>query len=443
MMNVPEPASSANAVPAPQPSVWGVLPSEWKPLCRELGLSAYRADQIVAGLYQNFAQSWSEITTLPKELRETLAGRFALAPLETVHIHDSPDGVRKLLLGCVDGERVETVMIPSKDRMTQCISSQVGCDFRCAFCASGQLGCVRDLTAGEIVGEVMAACTLMRRREGTGFRVQEEGGRVQGSGFGVQGSGFGVQGTGDGTADEASCDHFPSNQEPSPHVSKPGAKPTLPRPGNIVVMGMGEPFDNYDNVLRALRILNDQKGVNIGARHITLSTCGVVPGIRRLATEGLQFELSVSLHAPDDALRSRLMPVNRRWPLAELLDTCRAYFEKTGRVVTFEYTLVKGFNDRPQHADALIRLLRHMPCKVNLIPLSPVEGFEGERPDDRVCLAFLDALLKAKLTTTLRKSRGRDVDAACGQLRLRRMQTDAAVTSRRSGEPPVRPSPEA
>ena len=357
------------------PSAWGLLPAEWKPLCREFGLPAFRADQIVTGLYQNFAHSWQDFTTLPQELRDRLAERFSLAPLETVHIHDSPDGVRKLLLACPDGERIETVLIPSKDRMTQCISSQVGCDFRCAFCASGQLGCVRSLEAGEIVGQVMAACALLR------------------------------------------ADLRPTSSDLPP---KPGAKPVLPRPGNIVVMGMGEPFDNYDNTLRALRVLNDQKGINIGARHITISTCGVVPGIRRLAEEGLQFELSVSLHAPDDALRSRLMPVNRRWPLAELLETCRAYTAKTGRVVTFEYTLVKNLNDRPQHADALIRLLRHMPCKVNLIPLSPVEGFDGERPEDRVSLAFLDALLKAKINTTLRKSRGKDVDAACGQLRLRK-----------------------
>jgi 23S rRNA (adenine2503-C2)-methyltransferase len=356
----------------PRPSAWSLLPAEWKPLCQELGIPGFRADQIVTGLYQSFAQSWQDLTTLPKDLRETLAERFALAPLEPVHIHDSPDGVRKLLLACEDGERVETVLIPSTDRMTQCISTQVGCDFRCAFCASGQLGCVRDLTAGEIVGQVMAACQLMR----------------------------------------------PSAlRSPTP---KPGAKPVLPRPGNIVVMGMGEPFDNYDNTLRALRILNVQKGVNIGARHITLSTCGVVPGIQRLAEEGLQFELSVSLHATDDDLRSRLMPVNKRWPIAELLEACRAYTEKTGRVVTFEYTLVKDLNDRPHHAGALIRLLRRMPCKVNLIPLSPVDGFAGQRPDDRVCLAFLDALLKAKLNTTLRKSRGREVDAACGQLRLRK-----------------------
>ena len=355
-----------------KPSAWNLLPAEWKPLCKELGIPAYRADQIVTGLYQSFAQSWQDLTTLPLELREKLAARFSLAPLETVRVQPSSDGVRKLLLGCSDGERIETVLIPSKDRVTQCISSQVGCDFHCAFCASGQLGCTRDLTAGEIVGEVMAACQILR-------------------------------------AESPEVDTTP----------RPGPKPVLPRPGNIVVMGMGEPFDNYDNVLRALRILNDQKGINIGARHITLSTCGVVPGIQRLATEGLQFELSVSLHAPDDELRSRLMPVNKRWPIAELLETCRAYNAQTGRVVTFEYTLVKNFNDRPQHADALIRLLRHMPCKVNLIPLSPVEGFDGERPDDRACLAFLDTLLKAKINTTLRKSRGKDVDAACGQLRLR------------------------
>ena len=353
-------------------SAWDLLPAEWRPLCKELGIPAYRADQIVTGLYQSFALTWHDLTTLPLELREQLASRLSLAPLENVRVQPSSDGVRKLLLGCSDGERIETVLIPSKDRVTQCISSQVGCDFHCAFCASGQLGCTRDLTAGEIVGEVMAACQILR-------------------------------------AETPMVETVP----------RPGAKPVLPRPGNIVVMGMGEPFDNYDNVLRALRILNDQKGINIGARHITISTCGVVPGIRRLATEGLQFELSVSLHAPDDDLRSRLMPVNKRWPIAELLETCRDYNAQTGRVVTFEYTLVKNFNDRPLHAEALIRLLRHMPCKVNLIPLSPVEGFDGERPDDRACLAFLDTLLKAKINTTLRKSRGKDVDAACGQLRLR------------------------
>ncbi len=361
----------------PRPSAWSLLPEEWKPLCKELGQPAFRATQIVTGLYQTFALSWSDITTLPVEFRERLSLVYDLAPLEAARIQHAGDGVRKLLLRCQDGECVETVMIPSKGRLTQCISSQVGCDFRCAFCASGQRGCVRSLTVGEIVGQIMAACQLMRADR------QDEG-------------------------------------VPATAASRaPGAKPSLPRPGNIVVMGMGEPFDNYDNVLRALRILNDQKGLNIGARHITLSTCGVVPGIRRLAEEGIQFELSVSLHAPDDVLRSRLMPVNRRWPVPEVITACRDYFEKTGRIVTFEYTLVKDVNDRIQHAEALIRLLRGMPCKVNLIPLSPVEGFYGERPPDRDCLTFLDRLLKAGFATTLRKSRGKDVDAACGQLRLR------------------------
>jgi len=356
-------------------SAWGILPAEWKPLCADLGIPAYRAAQIHTGLYQNFAQSWDDITTLPKDLRETLARRVTLEPLRTVTIKESPDGVRKLLLAFPDGECVETVLIPSKGRLTQCVSTQVGCNFKCTFCASGQHGRIRNLTAGEIVGQVMAACALMRPAA-----TAPEGG------------------------------------------PKPGAKAVLPRPGNIVVMGMGEPFDNYENVVRALRILNDQKGINIGARHITVSTCGVVPGIQRFAEEGIQFELSVSLHAPHDVLRDRLMPVNRRWPIAELIAACRDYFEKTRRIVTFEYTLIKAFNDRPHHADELIRLLRGLPCKVNLIPLSPVEGFDGQCPDNPTCLAFLDALLKAGLNTTLRKSRGKDVDAACGQLRLRSLR---------------------
>ena len=360
-----------------RPAAWGILPAEWKPLCAEMGIPAYRSAQILNGLYQQFAQSWHDITTLPKELRETLAQRVTLAPLRVEAVQDSPDGVQKLLLACADGECVETVMIPSKGRLTQCISTQVGCSFKCAFCASGRHGRVRDLTADEIVGQVMAACELMRPAAAGNDAGQESPARLG------------------------------------------GAKPALPRPGNIVVMGMGEPFDNYDNTLRALRILNDQKAVSIGARHITVSTCGVVPGIRRFAEEGIQFELSVSLHAPHDVLRDRLMPVNRRWPVAELVAACRDYFEKTGRVVTFEYTLIKNANDRPHHTDELIRLLRGMPCKINLIPLSPVEGFDGKCPDERTCLAFLDTLLKAGFNTTLRKSRGKEVSAACGQLRLR------------------------
>lgn len=191
---------------------------------------------------------------------------------------------------------------------------------------------------------------------------------------------------------------------------------------NIVVMGMGEPFANYDETLRALRLINSGRGPNIGARHITLSTCGVVPGIERLAREGIQFELSVSLHAPNDELRSRLMPVNRRWPIDELLRACAAYTAATKRIITFEYTVVAGVNDSRACAEELARQVRRVPmAKVNLIPLSPVAHRPDFRtPDDATMLMFLDVLMKRGVQTMLRRSRGKDADAACGQLRLRR-----------------------
>ena len=334
---------------------YGLLPADWAALCKEAGLPAFRAKQILQGLYHDRIGAWAELTTLSADLRARLDGLAPLTlPREVTRTPSGPDGVVKYLLEMADGERVETVWIPADGRVTQCVSSQVGCAMHCAFCASGQLGCVRSLTAAEIVGGVMALA------------------RAQGR-----------------------------------------------YPNNIVVMGMGEPFMNYDAVLRALRVLNCQQGPNIGARHITLSTCGVVPGIERLAQEGVQFELSVSLHAPNDAIRDRLMPVNRRWPLAALLPACDAYTAATGRIITYEYTLVRGLNDRPAHAAELIRLLRGRKARVNLIPLSPVAEFDGQTPSHADCLAFLDALLKAGIHTTMRRSRGRQADAACGQLRLR------------------------
>ncbi len=341
---------------------YGILPEEWPAHCKAAGLPPFRAKQILQGLYTDFAADWATLTTLPHPIREHFAREYPLTPLRETARTKSADGVQKFLLACPDGETIETVHIPQDNRVTQCISTQVGCNFRCAFCASGQLGSRRDLTAAEIVGQVMTVARAIRAEQ-----------------------------------------------------------PQSPRflPNNIVVMGMGEPFDNYDNTLRALRILNAQTGLNIGARHITISTCGVVPGILRLAEEGLQFELSVSLHAPSDAIRDRLMPVNRRWPIAQLIAACDAYTRKTGRIVTFEYTLVKGINDAPEHARLLIALLRPYKVRVNLIPLSPVAEFSGETPSHPTCLAFLDHLLKAGLNTTLRRSRGKQADAACGQLRLR------------------------
>lgn len=340
---------------------YAYLPDDWARICREAGLPAFRARQIVQGLYRDRVASWEALTTLPGDIRTQFAECYPLTALrEVARTPSAADGVTKLLLEAADGERIETVWIPADGRITQCISSQVGCDMHCAFCASGQLGCVRSLTAAEIVAEVMTAARTM------------------------------------------------------------GALPN-----NIVVMGMGEPFMNYDAVIRALRVLNCQQGLNIGARHITLSTCGIVPGINRLAREGVQFELSVSLHAPNDTLRSRLMPVNRRWPIADLLEACDAYTAATGRIITYEYTLVKDFNDAPSHARELIRLLQGRKARVNLIPLSPVAEFDGETPSSAVCLTFLDTLLKSGIHTILRRSRGKQADAACGQLRLRKLKESA------------------
>ena len=192
---------------------------------------------------------------------------------------------------------------------------------------------------------------------------------------------------------------------------------------NIVVMGMGEPFANYDETMRALKLINAGKGPNLGARHITISTCGVVPGFARLASEGIQFELSVSLHAPNDELRSQLMPVNRRWPMDELLKACAEYTEATKRIITFEYTLIRGINDSRRHAEELAAAVKRVPmAKVNLIPLSPVAHRpDFKTPDESTMLMFLDVLMKNKVQTMLRRSRGKDANAACGQLRLRHL----------------------
>ena len=345
--------------PAIRPTAWGLTPDDWRRVCAELGAPAFRAAQIWHGLHARLAPDWDAIAVLPAALRRQLAGRYDAAALALSEAREAPDGVCKSLLLCRDGEAVESVLIPADGRWTLCISSQAGCAFGCVFCASGAAGLSRNLEAGEIAGQVVLAARWLRER--------------------------GVE-----------------------------------RPHNVVVMGMGEPLANYDAVLQALRILNAPEGLTIGARHITISTCGVVPGIRRLAEEGVQFELSVSLHAPSDALRDRLMPVNKRWPLAELLAACRDYTARTGRIVTFEYTLVAGVNDRPEHAAELAERLRGDKCRVNLIPLSPVAEFDGRPPEPAVCEAFQCALEASRVNVTLRRSRGGGVDAACGQLRLHR-----------------------
>jgi len=355
MRSQPDPSSVV-------PLAAGLLPDDWKGLCAALGAPAFRAAQLWHWVGCRLASRWEQMGNIPGALRRELAERCVLTALDVCERRVAPDGVTKYLLACRDGERIESVLIPSRDRHTLCVSTQAGCAFRCAFCASGALGLARDLEAGEIVEQVYAAARDLR--------------------------------------------------------SAPGAAPDA-RPENLVFMGMGEPLANYDNTLRAIRVLNVPDGLTIGARRMTISTCGVVPGIRRLAEEGLQVELSVSLHASDDRLRRSLMPVNARWPIADLLAACADYTARTRRIITFEYTLIRGLNDEPRHAEELARLLRPLHGRVNLIPLSPVEGFEGRPPETEACARFLAILERARINATLRHSRGRQADAACGQLRLR------------------------
>ena len=369
-----EAAPAGNAVPA-----WSVLPDEWKTMLVSRGLRAFRADQILQALYRDYISDWDQATTRPKDFREALKRDFPIVPAEEVACDRAPDGTRKLLLKMQDGELVETVVIPvfargadggrETVRLTQCVSTQIGCAMGCAFCASGAKGVVRSLRADEIVAEVMAA-----RKYGTLT--------------------------------------------------------------NLVVMGMGEPFANYDETMRALKLINAGRGPNLGARHITLSTCGVVPGFARLAAEGLQFELSVSLHAADDALRDRLMPVNRRWPLAELMAACREYTLKTKRIITFEYTVIAGVNDSRECAEALARRVKEVPmAKVNLIPLSPVDHRpDFKTPSESTMMMFLDVLMKSHVQTMIRRSRGKESQAACGQLRIRHA-ADGGGAPRKDADP--------
>ena len=323
-------------------------------LCREAGAPAFRGRQLWQWVQVQGARSWEQMGNLPRALKEKLAETHTPEAARRLQESGEAGGARKWLVELADGERVETVLIPARDRHTVCVSTQVGCRMGCAFCASAKGGYARNLTAGEIVAQVQLVAAELGRR-----------------------------------------------------------------PDNVVYMGMGEPFDNYDAVLRSIRILNHPDGLNIGARRITLSTSGVIPGIRRLAEEGLQVELSVSLHASNPDQRRRLMPIENKYPMGDLLAACAEYTARTKRHITFEYTLVKGVNETAADAEELAERLRRFPCRVNLIPLSPVEEFAGEAPSRAAMAEFLRMLQKRGVEGTLRDSKGRDVDAACGQLRRR------------------------
>ncbi len=322
----------------------------------QLSEPAYRTDQIFKWIHQRRVTDFDQMTDLSKDLRRRLAAAAVIENLSVASDLESSDGTRKWLLQLPDGNCVETVFIPEPSRGTLCISSQVGCSLTCSFCATGRQGFNRNLTTAEIVSQVWLAISLLQSEE-------------------------------------------------------------APRPlSNVVLMGMGEPLLNYAEVVPALRIFLDDCAYGLSRRKVTLSTAGVVPGIKRLL-EDCPVSLAVSLHAPNNELRAQLVPLNKKYPIEELMETCRLYasFDRRWRV-TFEYTMLKGINDSVEHAQQLVRLLAGLPSKVNLIPYNAVEGLVYERSSAAAINQFRDALLKAGIMTITRKTRGDDVDAACGQL---------------------------
>lgn len=335
---------------------------EMEELLRALGAPSYRARQLFAWVHGRGKSDWEEMTDLPRALREELAARSYVSKLEPCRHAVAADGrTQKYLVSLPDGQAVETVRMDyrrrtNRSRRTACLSSQVGCSLGCRFCATGEVGFRRNLRPGELVGQVY----FWNERAG-------------------------AAGTG--------------------------------RITNVVYMGMGEPLLNYEAVRKSIVLLSHPLGQDIGHRRITVSTCGVVPGIERLAAEGPPVRLAVSLHAADDALRSRLVPINRRYPLDKLLGACRAYTARTGRRVTFAYLLLAGLNDQPQEAHRLARRLAGIPCKVNLIPYNAVAGKEYRPPTPARVRAFAAALEASGLTVSIREERGADIAAACGQLR--------------------------
>jgi 23S rRNA (adenine2503-C2)-methyltransferase len=314
----------------------------------------FHARQIFSWIYKKGVGDFNAMSNLSACLRERLNSHFVLDAVTLIKKLESVDGTKKLLFDLTDGNAVEAVLIPSEERVTGCVSTQVGCKLACRFCASGALGFQRNLTTGEIVDEILC------------LKNNSEGARLT----------------------------------------------------HLVFMGTGEPLDNYDNVLKAIRIVNSPDALAIGARRITISTSGVIPGIKRLSEEKLQVELSVSLHAADNATRSLLMPINRKYPLKSLLAACEKYIADTHRQITFEYILIKDLNSNLQNAGKLSTMLKGLNCKVNLIPANPVPELKVQPPNKLQILLFRDCLLKSGIHVTLRKPRGKDIEAACGQLRL-------------------------
>ena len=319
-----------------------------------LGLQKYRGRQLFHWVYGKRVDSLEMMTDLSKESRELLSEKACISELLDIRRQVSSDGTEKFLFKLEDGHSVESVLIPEEDRLTLCISTQVGCGMGCTFCLTGKGGLARNLKSSEIVNQVL--------------QVQK---------------------------------------------GLPERKVIT----NIVIMGMGEPLSNFNNVIKAIEILKHPLGPAIGARRITLSTAGLVPGIRKLGECGLNINLAISLNASTDEQRNLIMPINKKYPLKKLLDACREFPLRKGRMLSFEYVLLEGINDSPEDAIKVVKLLKGMCCKINLIPFNEFPGAPYKRPSEESVLKFQEILTNHNYTVFIRKSRGRDILAACGQLR--------------------------
>ena len=322
-----------------------------------IGQKKYRATQIFKWIYEKRVTNFDEMSDVSLSFREFLKDNYTLDKPKIFKKQVSSDGTIKLLLELKDGNKIETVLMRYNYGNVACVSSEVGCNMGCCFCASGLLKKKRELTVDELVGQVLVLDDLLK----------SENKRVT----------------------------------------------------HVVVMGTGEPFDNYDNVLDFIRILNHPHGLAIGARHITVSTCGIVDKIKKYAHEGLQINLAISLHAPNDQLRNKIMPINFKYNLTELMEAVKYYEKFANRRVTFEYILLKGVNDSKENALELVNLIKGTLAYVNLIPFNPVEELKYKRSDSKTVHQFLDILMKNNVTATIRKEFGTDIDAACGQLRAK------------------------
>jgi 23S rRNA (adenine2503-C2)-methyltransferase len=328
-------------------------PTELERFIASFGKERYRSIQILRWLYQKGVQAIDEMTNLSKNFRQELKRVCTISTLHPLRVEEARDGTKKFLFPLEDGNHIESVLLPDKKRLTLCLSTQVGCALGCQFCLTGKSGWKRDLTSSEILNQILTIRETL--------------------------------------ADRTSIT-------------------------NVVLMGMGEPLANYENVLKAIELMLHPDALKFSSRRVTLSTAGLIPEMERLAKEKIQFRLAVSLNATDEEVRSHLMPINRRYPLKRVLAVCRSFPLRPRIRITFEYVLINGINDSPQDAKRLIRILQGIPSKINLIPLNEAPGIPYERPSEEKTMQFQKILMEAGLTAIVRASKGTEISAACGQL---------------------------